>query len=83
LCGRAAHQWSELPEQYFGEGIVDWGPNLFEWTWQSPAVLRLSSIDPATFALSGLVLGATALLAAYIPAWRATRVDPMTALRDE
>jgi glutamine cyclotransferase len=24
-----------LPEQYFGEGIVDWGPNLYEWTWQS------------------------------------------------
>jgi glutamine cyclotransferase len=25
----------ELPEEYFGEGIVDWGPNLYEWTWQS------------------------------------------------
>jgi len=25
----------ELPAQYFGEGIVDWGPNLYEWTWQS------------------------------------------------
>ncbi len=24
-----------LPEQYFGEGIVDWGSNIFEWTWQS------------------------------------------------
>jgi glutamine cyclotransferase len=24
-----------LPEQYFGEGIVDWGPNIYEWTWQS------------------------------------------------
>lgn len=24
-----------LPAQYFGEGIVDWGPNLYEWTWQS------------------------------------------------
>jgi glutamine cyclotransferase len=24
-----------LPPQYFGEGIVDWGPNLYEWTWQS------------------------------------------------
>jgi glutamine cyclotransferase len=21
--------------QYFGEGIIDWGPNLYEWTWQS------------------------------------------------
>jgi len=25
----------ELPQQYFGEGIVDWGPNLYEWTWKS------------------------------------------------
>ncbi len=25
----------DLPPQYFGEGIVDWGPNLYQWTWQS------------------------------------------------
>jgi len=25
----------EVGPQYFGEGIVDWGPNLYEWTWQS------------------------------------------------
>src|ERR1700728_3660686 len=24
-----------LPEEYFGEGVVDWGPNLYEWTWTS------------------------------------------------
>jgi glutamine cyclotransferase len=24
-----------LPPQYFGEGIVDWGPNIYEWTWQA------------------------------------------------
>jgi glutamine cyclotransferase len=28
-------QHTELPAQYFGEGIVDWGPNLLEWTWQT------------------------------------------------
>jgi glutamine cyclotransferase len=28
-------QRAELPGQYFGEGIVDWGPNIYEWTWQS------------------------------------------------
>jgi glutamine cyclotransferase len=28
-------QHVDLPPQYFGEGIVDWGPNLYEWTWQS------------------------------------------------
>jgi glutaminyl-peptide cyclotransferase len=25
----------DLPPQYFGEGIVDWGANVYEWTWQS------------------------------------------------
>ncbi|MCU1222467.1 MAG: glutamine cyclotransferase [Edaphobacter sp.] len=25
----------DIPAQFFGEGIVDWGPNLYEWTWQT------------------------------------------------
>jgi glutaminyl-peptide cyclotransferase len=25
----------DIPQQYFGEGIVDWGPNIYEWTWES------------------------------------------------
>jgi glutamine cyclotransferase len=25
----------DLPPQYFGEGIVNWGPELYEWTWQT------------------------------------------------
>jgi glutaminyl-peptide cyclotransferase len=24
-----------LPPEYFGEGIVDWGPYIYEWTWTS------------------------------------------------
>ena len=28
-------QRRDLPSQYFGEGIVDWGPNIYEWTWKS------------------------------------------------
>jgi len=24
-----------LPEQYFGEGVVDWGPYLYQWTWKT------------------------------------------------
>ncbi|HEY0796785.1 MAG TPA: glutaminyl-peptide cyclotransferase [Acidisarcina sp.] len=28
-------QQIDLAPQYFGEGIVDWGPNIYEWTWQS------------------------------------------------
>jgi glutaminyl-peptide cyclotransferase len=28
-------QHRDLAGEYFGEGIVDWGPNIYEWTWKS------------------------------------------------
>ncbi len=37
--------------------------------------------DPATFAGIALVLIAVSALAGYIPAWSASRIDPMRALR--
>jgi putative ABC transport system permease protein len=39
--------------------------------------------DPLTFVSVGLVLSVVALVASAVPAWRATRVDPVVALKTE
>jgi putative ABC transport system permease protein len=46
-------------------------------------VFGVRTSDPLTFAAVSLLLGFVALLASVIPAYRATRVDPVIALRDE
>jgi putative ABC transport system permease protein len=47
------------------------------------ALFEVSAHDPVTFAAVALILAAAALSASYIPARRATRVDPVVALRYE
>jgi putative ABC transport system permease protein len=43
----------------------------------------LKPYDPVTISLSALALAVVAILASYLPAYRAAQVDPIAALRDE
>ena len=46
-------------------------------------LFRVSPTDPLTLGVVVVLICAVALLAAYLPARRATRIDPMTSLREE
>lgn len=55
--------------------------------WSADAIhgmlFNVRATDPVTFTAAALALIAVALAASYAPAHRASRLDPMTALRDE
>jgi putative ABC transport system permease protein len=46
-------------------------------------LFEVRPLDPEAFAAAAITLMAFALLACYLPARRATRVDPLTALRQD
>ncbi|MDB6040841.1 MAG: permease, partial [Verrucomicrobiales bacterium] len=49
----------------------------------SSLLFGIGTTDPVTFAFNAVLLFGVALLACYLPAWRATRIHPMVALRQE
>jgi predicted permease len=49
--------------------------------WIAALLFGTRPTDPATFAAMVATMTVVALIAGYIPAWRASRVDPMIALR--
>lgn len=46
-------------------------------------LFEIQATEPGTYAMSALTLGLIAALACAVPAWRASRVDPLRALRQE
>ena len=82
---------SDVLRMILGKGLVITGLGLLIGIAGALALTRFLSgflyqvkpVDPLTFAAVPVLLGAISLLASYLPAWRAARVDPMVALRYE
>ena len=51
--------------------------------WLSSQLYGVSATDPLTYAGVALLMGLMAMLASYLPARRAMRVDPLIALRND
>ncbi|HEU4834246.1 MAG TPA: ABC transporter permease [Pyrinomonadaceae bacterium] len=84
-------QSSSILKMVIGEGlllaligvVVGVGGSLLLTRFLSKMLFGITPTDPFTFASISAVLVVVALLASYIPARRATRVDPLIALRQE
>jgi putative ABC transport system permease protein len=63
--------------------VVGLGGTYFVGRLMKTVLYQVNAIDPAAISAVTAVLLLSALLACYIPARRATQVDPMVALRDE
>jgi ABC-type antimicrobial peptide transport system permease subunit len=63
--------------------VVGFGTAIVATRALSSLLYAVSPIDPATFVATSIVVAVVALAASFVPARRATRIDPIEALRAE
>jgi putative ABC transport system permease protein len=63
--------------------VIGLGLALFAARWIQPLLFRQSATDPVTYGVVGALILVVALAASAVPALRATRADPNTALRSD
>ena len=84
-------QASDVLSLVLGRGLIVVGAGIVAGIVAAVSVTRyfenllfgISATDPFTFALITVLLAVVALIACYVPARRATKVDPLVALRSE
>jgi putative ABC transport system permease protein len=84
-------QWAQVMRLVMGQSFVLIGAGIVLGVAGAAAVTRylegmlfgLTPLDPSTFVAVSLLFAVIALLASYVPARRATKVDPLIALRCE
>jgi ABC-type antimicrobial peptide transport system permease subunit len=60
-----------------GASLSEAGPG------KTPLLFRVNALDPITFIVAPILLAVAAILACCLPARRATKIDPLVALRYE
>jgi ABC-type antimicrobial peptide transport system permease subunit len=80
IVGMVLAQTARTTAMGLGSGLLVAGALT---AFMSHVLYHVVAIEPLAFVGITAMLAASALLAAYLPARRAARVDPMTALRSE